>query len=126
MKRFYWVTLAAFCQLRGKRIVSIILYHVIHIRGQIGRVNLELQEEANELGYDTVQEAIADGWEANEVAATLTKKDELREAHEAWLKEKKDLLEEMRYSVGVLERHNYFHEQEVMERAIDFIEKGEV
>ena len=63
---------------------------------KIGRVNLELQEEANELGYDTVQEAIADGWEANEIAATLTKKDELEDAHEAWLKEREDILKKLR------------------------------
>ena len=39
-----------------------------------------------------------------------------------WQKEKEELLEEMKYSVGVLERHNYFHEQKVMERAIKFVE----
>ena len=63
---------------------------------KIGRVNLALQEEANELGYDIVQEAIADGWEANEIAATLTKKDELEQAHEAWLKDREHILEVIR------------------------------
>lgn len=107
---------------------------------KIGRVNLELTEEANELGYDSVGEAIADGWEANEVAATLTKKDELREAHEAWLKEKEEVLEEL----DVL--NTYFEEsidaaaalqsleeafiftqlKGYVKDAVEFIKKGEV
>lgn len=107
---------------------------------KIGRVNLELQEQANELGYDTVQEAIADGWEANEIAAILTKKDELEEAHKAWLKEKKDVLEE-------LDTLNTYFEESIdaaaalqsleeafiftqlkgyVKDAIEFIKKGEV
>lgn len=91
---------------------------------KIGRVNLELTEEANELGYDSVGEAIADGWESNEVAATLTKKDELREAHEAWLKEREEVLEGLDYLL-----RGYVYEIEDAEKivkAIEFIEKGEV
>ena len=105
---------------------------------KIGRVNLELQEEANELGYDTVQEAIADGWEANEIAATLTKKDELREAHEAWLKEK--VLEELdvlnTYFKEIIDASAVEHNLEetfiftqlkgYVKDAIEFIKKGEV
>lgn len=92
---------------------------------KIGRVNLELQEEANELGYGTVQEAIADGWEANEVAATLTKKDELEEAHKAWLKEKEEVIK------GLVDCYKHLHgfPPEVYDkilRAIEFLEKGEV
>ena len=76
---------------------------------KIGRVNLELQEQANELGYDTVQEALDNGYEViqrtmgaprdldeidrePEVWYELQKKDELEEAHKAWLKEKKEVL----------------------------------
>ena len=107
---------------------------------KIGRLNLELQEEANELGYDTVQEAIADGWEANEIAATLTKKDELEEAHEAWLKEKKEVLEELdvlnTYFKEVIDATAAEHDIEetyiftqlkgYVKDAIEFIERGEV
>lgn len=102
---------------------------------KIGRVNLELTEEANELGYDSVGEAIADGWEANEIAATLTKKDELREAHEAWLKEKADVLKEL-HSLLQFDKDSantnyelaYMLEKSLdkIKHAIEFIEKGEV
>lgn len=94
---------------------------------KIGRVNLQLQEEANELGYDTVQEAIADGWEANEVAATLTKKDELEEAHEAWLKEKKKVLGYIRDIQDMLE--DVYQDGNLYKKAVEvakFIERGEV
>lgn len=91
---------------------------------KIGRVNLELTEEANELGYDSVGEAIADGWEANEIAATLTKKDELREAHEAWLKEREEVLEGLDY---LLRGYEYkIEDAEKIAKAIDFIRMGEV
>lgn len=107
---------------------------------KIGRVNLELQEEANELGYDTVQEAIADGWEANEIAATLTKKDELEEAHKAWLKEKEEVLEELdvlnTYFKEIIDASAVEHNLEetfiftqlkgYVKDAIGFIKKGEV
>lgn len=107
---------------------------------KIGRVNLELQEEANELGFETVQEAIADGWEANEIAATLTKKDELEEAHEAWLKEKKEVLEELdvldTYFKEIIDASAAEHNLEetfiftqlkgYVKDAIEFIKKGEV
>lgn len=94
---------------------------------KIGRVNLELQEQANELGYDTVQEAIADGWEANEIAATLTKKDELEEAHEAWLKEKKKVLGYIRDIQDMLE--DVYQDENLYKKAAEvakFIERGEV
>jgi hypothetical protein len=94
---------------------------------KIGRVNLELQEQANELGYDTVQEAIADGWEANEIAATLTKKDELEKAHEAWLKEKKKVLGYIRDIQDMLE--DVYQDENLYKKAVEvakFIEWGEV
>ena len=99
---------------------------------KIGRVNLELQEQANELGYDTVQEAIADGWEANEIAATLTKKDELEEAHEAWLKEKEEVLESLDEiatyfeSMGYPDNYVPTKHGKTIRHAIEFIKKGEV
>lgn len=102
---------------------------------KIGRVNLELTEQANELGYDTVQEAIADGWEANEVAATLTCTDtykELEQAHETWLKEKEKLLKNLDKVAEYFEAMGYPNDYiptqhgKVIRNAIDFIDRGEV
>lgn len=59
---------------------------------KIGQYALDIQEQANKLGYSTIQEAIDDGYEVIEDA--LTKVDsydalaELEKAHEEWLKAK--------------------------------------
>lgn len=63
---------------------------------KIGQYALDIQEQANELGYSTIQEAIDDGYEV--IEDTLTKVDshdalaELEEAHKAWEKKKKEVL----------------------------------
>lgn len=61
---------------------------------KIGNFNLEMTEKVNELGYDTVEEAIADGWDSNEFYASYheEKRNELDEAHKAWLKEKEEVI----------------------------------
>lgn len=96
---------------------------------KIDNYNMELEEEfrdqLNELGFESLQDALNAGWEV--YGGELVKqKDELTKAHEAWLKEKEEILTEMQNSAKVLERHNYFHEQEIIERAIKFIERGEM
>lgn len=164
---------------------------------KIGRVNLELQEQANELGYDTVQEALDNGYVVGtdvfggttrlikpidmqkelEKAATLTKKDkskearkeklkkeietnlraegypirldglkhydtlmeklwlpdsELEEAHEAWLKEKEEVLEGLNGVAEYFEAMGYpdnyvpTKHGKTIRHAIEFIKKGEV
>lgn len=56
-----------------------------------GNYYLELQEQANELGFESVQEAFDNGYEV--VGEKLVeKKDEQTQAHEAWLEEKKRVL----------------------------------
>lgn len=87
---------------------------------KIGDIRLQLDEQAEALGFESLEQAQQAGCEIDWDKPELI--EPLEAAHRAWEKEKEDLLEEMRYSVGVLERHNYFHEQEVMERAIKFVE----
>lgn len=90
---------------------------------KIGRVNLELQEQANELGFSTVQEALDNGYEVDyfwnspdaedfgthpelvylgkeptKCEHELVQIDDggfLEEAHKAWLKEKEEVLKEL-------------------------------
>lgn len=64
---------------------------------KIGQYALELQEQANELGFSTIQEALDNGYEV--IEDVLTKKvdsrdalAELEKAHEAWEKEKREIL----------------------------------
>ena len=93
---------------------------------KMGDLNLKLQEEVNDLGYDSVQEAIADGWDSAEYYSTSKKIDGQAKAHEAWLEEKKALLEELE------NLHDYFVEEDdlhysiVVAKAIEFIKKGEI
>lgn len=109
---------------------------------KMSNLNLELQEEANELGFETVQEALDNGYEViqrtmgaprdideidrePEVWYELQKKDELEEAHEAWLKEKEEVIK------GLVDCYKHLHgfPPEVYDKilqAIEFIEKGEV
>lgn len=64
---------------------------------KIGNFNLEMTEKVNELGYDTVEEAIADGWDSNEFYLSYheEKRNELDEAHKAWLEEKESVLNKL-------------------------------
>lgn len=113
---------------------------------KIGRVNLELQEQANELGFSTVQEALDNGYEViqrtmgaprdldeidrePEVWYELQKKDELEEAHKAWLKEKEEVLESLDEiatyfeSMGCPENYVPTKHGKTIRYAIEFIEK---
>lgn len=53
---------------------------------KIGTYNLAMTEKVNELGYDTVEEAVADGWDSSEFYASYIK-DEQEQAHKEWLEE---------------------------------------
>lgn len=94
---------------------------------KIGEFNLAMTEKVNELGYDTVEEAIADGWDSNEFYMSYMKeaKDELEEAHKAWLEEKRKVLSDLAYTWTYLHNNNLTKDADAVERAINFIEKGE-
>ena len=100
---------------------------------RMGNYNLQLQEQAEEMGFSTVQEALDNGYHVVEdlVAGTATLKDLNEElAHEAWLKEKEELLEKLRqlknleeYSKELMgDEYLGFGKIEIMDRAIKFIE----
>lgn len=65
---------------------------------KMSRLNLQLQEQAEGMGFSTVQEALDNGYHVVEdlVAGTATLQDLNDElAHEAWLNEKEELLSEL-------------------------------
>ena len=99
---------------------------------KIGQVNFELQEQANELGFETVQEALDNGYvvgtelfgDAPRLIKPIDMQKELEEAHKAWLKEKEKVLEDLNYLAKVYDNVN--PDMYIIKRTIDFIEKGEV
>lgn len=105
---------------------------------KIGNYNLELQEVANDLGFSTVQEALDSG-KYELVDGELKYIDEQTKAHEAWLIERNGLLNDLNilkdFLDGISNNHNtielpaIFNTNQmfdVISRAIEFIEKGEV
>lgn len=91
---------------------------------KMGDLNLKLQEEVNDLGYDSVQEAIADGWDSAEYYSTSKKIDGQAKAHEAWLEEKQQVLNDL--DIVAHSDSVPFEHKEIVKQAIEFIRKGEL
>lgn len=94
----------------------------------ISKVNLDLQEQANELGFSTVQEAIDNGYaviynEDGEVKLMKNEDWQHLQAHNAWLIERETILNELRMLADV---HLPNAVRNVIGETIKFIEKGEV
>ena len=94
----------------------------------IGKVNLDLQEQANELGFSTVQEAIDNGYvvtynEDDEVKLMKNEDWQHLQAHNAWLTERETILNEVRM---LADAHLPNAVRNVIGETIKFIEKGEV
>lgn len=86
---------------------------------KIGNYYIELTEQAQELGFDSVEEALSNGYEV--VKGNLVKvKDEQAEAHKAWLKEKQIVLGDLKNLII----HSVY-DFDIIKHAIDFIEAGE-
>ena len=60
---------------------------------KMGQLNFVLQEQAEELGFETVQEALDNGYEVDYEKQVLI--DPQEAAHEAWLKEKEEILQKL-------------------------------
>lgn len=92
---------------------------------------IQLQERAEELGFSTITEAIDAGYhevqDLDNNTFTLEKIDvaeyEQDKAHEAWLKERDEVLKGLNEMCAGAVQGGY--EQKILERAIEFIEKGE-
>lgn len=94
----------------------------------IGKVNLDLQEQANELGFSTVQEAIDNGYviiyrDDGEVKFMKEEDWQHEQAHNEWLMERDVILTKLRM---IREEHLPNAIREVLGEALEFIEKGEV
>ena len=102
---------------------------------------IQLQECAEDLGFSTITEALDAGYhEVQDLVAgtfTLEKIDEQEKAHEAWLEEKRKILNELNSILNAIngQAYNNFSDYElltfiknnkqIIAKAIEFIEKGE-
>lgn len=98
---------------------------------KISNFNIEMTEKVNELGYDTVEEAIADGWDSNEFYMSYMKNviDEREEAHRAWLEEREEVISGLKRMLDLWKEPYTDHElayalgqyQDSIGKAIEFI-----
>lgn len=86
---------------------------------KMSQLHAELSEQAYELGYLTLDQALADGYEVDYRTSRLEKSVDGREqAHNDWLKRKEGVLldlETLKNNINT-----------TIDRAIDFIKKGEI
>lgn len=89
---------------------------------KIGAYNLELQEQANELGFSTVQEALDNNYEVVDGQLVKNVLAEMEMAHKAWEKEK----EEVRIGLAMVSDNlpTGGEAQQAIERAIKFIKEA--
>lgn len=96
---------------------------------------IQLQEQAEDLGFSTIQEAKDAGYEEdinyeNGIARLVIDREQ-EEAHEAWLKEKSEVLTNLaQLKIYLSNKVEHFEfcgkdDWEILEDAINFIEKGE-
>lgn len=98
---------------------------------KIGRVALALQERAEELGFSTITEAIDAGYhevqDLDNNTFTLEKIDvaeyEQQKAHEAWLKEREEVLGELISVYNDIDVPKDL--KKYIKHAIEFVKKGE-
>lgn len=100
---------------------------------KMSQLHAELTEQASELGFRSIEEAEANGYEVDYEKRTLVDGREL--AHEDWLRERKEVLEELEnvlkhthdqpltdYEILCVINYN----AKAIEHAIEFIKKGEM
>lgn len=105
---------------------------------KIGNFNIAMTERVNELGYDTVEEAIADGWDSNEFYESYMEeaRSEQEKAHNAWLADKTKVMSNLSKDAARLlmfakisedERQAAWieHIADDLVEAVNFIDKGE-
>ena len=102
---------------------------------KMSQLAMELDEQSAELGYDGLQDALNNGYTVvydEDDRVHLEKIDiekEQEKAHKAWLKEKEEVIDSLNNAIYHNRKNNDgkgTYEQIVMQRAKEFIEKGEV
>ena len=91
---------------------------------------IQLQESAEELGFSTIYEALDAGYhEVQDLVAGTFKLEKIdnmveqEKAHEAWLKEREDILDDLERLKNIYKEVK--PDEDIIERTINFIKKGE-
>lgn len=88
---------------------------------KMSQLNAMLTEQAYELGYESLEQALNDGWVVDYETQILTRKeyekDEQEEAHKAWLKEKEECIRKLELTLENVD----LDDVDNVQNAIDFI-----
>lgn len=93
---------------------------------KMSQLHAELSEQASSLGYQSIEEAEANGYEIDYGKGVLV--DGREQAHNDWLKRKELILKALNdlYDNYVEGSFKVRFEKEVIKEAITFIEEGEI
>lgn len=92
---------------------------------RMSQLHAELSQQAYELGFESIEDAEAHGYTVNYAKQKLV--DPQESAHEAWLKERDEVLESIDnaiYHNRSLNNNKGTYEQIVLQKAKEFIKKG--
>lgn len=100
---------------------------------KMSQLHAELEEQAYEKGYESLDEALNDG--ATIIGETLVTKDDLpskksvderQQAHEAWLKERDEVIKGLQSTWFHLNNLGEKEDADNVSRAMKLIEEGEM
>lgn len=91
---------------------------------KMSEIAMLLDDQAAELGFESYEEALAKGYVIDYLQGKLVKQDEQESAHEAWLKEREEVLD----GLDIVAHSDAvpFEHKEIVKQAIEFIRKGEM
>lgn len=96
---------------------------------KMSQLHAELTEQAYELGFTSLEEALANGYEVmsdGDFARLVKTKDEQEEAHEAWLEKRNQIIKNLTTIKNKLDADGYDIRADWVEEAINFINEGEI
>lgn len=88
---------------------------------KMSQLHAELSEQASGLGFESLGEAEQAGYGVDWKKAKLIPPEEM--AHESWLEERDDLLDDLEHLRNICE--GVKPDEDIIERTIDFIKKGD-
>lgn len=88
---------------------------------KLSQLHAELTEQAMDLGFESIEEAEANGYAVDYELGVLvrTQPSELEKAHEAWCKEREDILDDLGHLKNIYKEVK--PDEDIIERAIEFV-----
>lgn len=91
---------------------------------KLSQLHAELSEQAAELGFQSVEEAQAHGYEVDYLEETLVEPQTM--AHRAWLAERRSVLADLYALKSHFEKYHETQYVDIVSKTIKFIEQGEM